>query len=246
MELPMKPSEPARINPKEIVIFGKPKCGKTTISAQLTLEGKWLLISLEPKGADFVSATKVQVNNIKELKQLGLEIIKQGRPYDGIILDTVTKLEEMILPLAKTLYCATPMGVNWDGDDVKTLPKGAGYLFIRQAFFQVMNFIGTLSHNIIYVGHLADKMIDKKGEEVSSVELDLTGKLSKLVCAEVDAIAYCYRKDNQTILNFRSSEEVVCGSRCDHLRGQEIVIAESDDNGVIKTFWEKVFLPGLK
>lgn len=243
MELPKKPSPVKRKNPAQIVIFGKPKCGKTTVCADLTKDGDWLLLELEPGGADYVEATKIQANNLNDIFAIGTEIKKQNHPYKGVIVDTVTKLEDMIMPYACKLYKKTPMGAAWEGDDVRVLPKGAGYLYIRQAYFEISNYIRSWAHNVIFLGHLADRMIDKKGEEVNSKELDLTGKLSKLVCADVDAIAYCYRKDNETILNFKSSEEVVCGSRCSHLKGAEIVIASSNDKGEITTFWDKIYLP---
>jgi len=241
MELPTGPRDAKRDNPKELVIFGKPKCGKTTITADLTLNGKWLLLELEDGGADFTSATTMEAKNLVDISEIGQAIIAKDRPYEGVIVDTVSKLEELIMPRAAALYRAAPMGVNWKGTDVRTLPKGSGYLYMRQAFFEVLDYIRTWAPNIILLGHLSDKMIDKKGEEVSSKELDLTGKISPLTCARADAIAYCYRKDNKTILNFNSSEGVICGARPAHLRGQEIVIAESDKEGNITYNWDKVY-----
>jgi len=242
MELPKKPSPVKRETPAKLLIFGKPKCGKTTITSALTLTGDWLLLELERGGADFVSATKIEAYDLDTISEVGKQILAANRPYKGIIVDTVTKLEEMVLPLAGNLYRSSPMGSTWQGTDVRTLPKGAGYLYLREAFFQVVNYISTLADNVIFIGHLADKMIEKNGEELVSKELDLTGKISKLMCADMDAIAYCYREDNKTILNFESSEEVVCGSRCKYLRGQKIVVATSDDKGNVSTFWERIYL----
>ena len=241
--LPKGPSKPVRINPKSLIIFGKPKCGKTEITSHLTRTGKWALLELEPGGADFVEGTVLRANNLTEIQKWGEEIKKQGNPYDGIILDTVTKLEEMCLPLAADLYRKSPMGGAWKGTDVRTLPNGAGYLYFRQAYFQVADYVASWAHNIIFLGHLTDKLIGKEGEETSSKELDLTGKTSKLACSKVDAIAYCYRKDNQTILNFEASDELICGARSAHLKGKKVVIAESDDKGVITANWDQVYLP---
>jgi hypothetical protein len=257
MNLPTTPSPAKRKNPKKLVIFGKPKCGKTEISAALTrMEGKkWLLLQLESGGGDFSSSVNIDVpamvkekndpkyGALEAIVEIGTEIAAQGNPYDGIIVDTVTKLEELVGTLACQLYRGTPMGATWQGTDVRVLPKGAGYLYLRNAYFQVAQYIEGWAHNVIFLGHLSAKMIEKKGEEVISKELDLTGKLSTLVCADVDAIAYCYRKDNQTILNFNNDETSLCGSRCDHLSGSELVIAESDEMKNITTFWDKVYLP---
>jgi len=242
MQLPTEPRKAVRNNPKELVIFGKPKCGKTTTAAELTRSGKWLLLELEEGGADFVEATTIQANSYEEIKEIGEAIKNADFPYEGIIVDTVTKLEELSLPLAAKLYKESPMGVNWMGTDVRKLPKGSGYLYLRQAYFRLIDYIRKWADNIIFIGHLSDKMIDKSGEEVSSKELDLTGKISSLMCARADAIAYCYRYENQTILNFKSSEGVVCGARAGHLKGKEIVIAESDEKGNINYYWNRVFI----
>ena len=235
--LPTKKVKAERVNPKRIVIYSKPKTGKTTAYAGLEDN---LIIDLE-NGADYVEALKVKVSSLQELLDTGKAIRAAGNPYKFITIDTVTALEDMIMPLAIKLYKATPMGKNFDGDTVVTLPNGAGYLYIRQAFFQVLDFIDTLAPTIILSGHIKDKVVDDKGEMVMSANIDLTGKIKSLICANADAIGYMYRKGNQTILSFKTNEEVTCGARPEHLRNEEIVITEMID-GVLKTSWEKVFV----
>jgi hypothetical protein len=133
------------------------------------------------------------------------------------------------------------MRKNFDGDTVINLPNGAGYLYIRQAFFQVLEFIDGLAPTIILSGHIKDKQVDDKGELVMSANIDLTGKIKSLICAQADAIGYMYRKGNKTILSFKTNDEVTCGARPEHLRNEEIVITEMIDN-VLTTTWDKVFL----
>ena len=235
--LPTKKVKAERVNPKRIVIYSKPKTGKTTAYAGLEDN---LIIDLE-NGADYVEALKVKVSSLQELLDTGKAIKAASNPYKYITIDTVTALEDMIMPLAIKLYRQTPMGKNYDGDNVTTLPNGAGYLYIRQAFFQVLDFIDTLAPTIILSGHIKDKVVDDKGEMVMSANIDLTGKIKSLICANADAIGYMYRKGNQTILSFKTNEEVTCGARPEHLRNEEVVITEMID-GVLKTSWNKVFV----
>lgn len=235
--LPTKKVKAERVNPKRIVIYSKPKTGKTTAYAGLEDN---LILDLE-NGADYVEALKVKVSSLQELLDTGKAIKAAGNPYKFITVDTVTALEDMIMPLAIKLYRQTPMGKNFDGDNVTTLPNGAGYLYIRQAFFQVLDFIDTLAPTIILSGHIKDKVVDDKGEMVMSANIDLTGKIKSLICANADAIGYMYRKGNKTILSFKTNEEVTCGARPEHLRNEEIVITEMID-GELKTSWEKVFI----
>jgi hypothetical protein len=235
--LPTKKVKAERQNPKRIVIYSKPKTGKTTAYAGLEEN---LIIDLE-NGSDYVDALKVKATSLKELLEIGKAIEAAGKPYKFVTIDTVTALEDMIMPLAIKLYRQTAMGKNFDGDTVVTLPNGAGYLYIRQAFFQVLDFIDTLAPTIILSGHIKDKVVDDKGEMVMSANIDLTGKIKSLICANADAIGYMYRKGNKTILSFKTNEEVTCGARPEHLRNEEIVITEVID-GALKTSWEKVFI----
>jgi len=237
-ELPKEKTK-EQVNPRVLVLFSKPKVGKTTAAAQLPDS---LIFDLE-KGTNYVSANSVQINNLDDIKGYGKAIEERKYPYKYLIVDTVSKLEDLVLPYANTLYKKTPMGKNWMGNDVRTLERGAGYLYLRMAFFRTLSYIYTLAPYIILMGHLKDALINKKGTEVSAYELDLTGKIKSILSADVSTIGYMYRKDNQNIINFKTSEEVICGSRSKHLRNKEIIISEyNSDTDEIKTFWDKVYI----
>jgi hypothetical protein len=235
--LPTKKVKAERVNPKRLLVYSKPKTGKTTAFAGLEDN---LILDLE-NGAEYVEALKVSILDLQGLLDTGKAIKEAGKPYKYVTVDTVTALEEMIMPLAVKLYRQTPMGKNYSGDNVTTLPNGAGYLYIRQAFFQVLDFIDTLAPTIILSGHIKDKVVDDKGEMVMAANIDLTGKIKSLICAQADAIGYMYRKGNQAIISFKTNDEVTCGARPEHLRNEEIVITEMID-GVVKTSWDKVFV----
>ncbi len=237
MELPKEKTKVTNQDPKLMILFGKPKSGKTTIVS--TLENN-LLIDLED-GSDFVEAMKVKISNIKELLDLKKSIIEAGNPYDYITLDTATALEEYVLPLAKKKYKETPMGKNFQGEDVRMLPNGAGYLYAREAFKDVINTFKKATPHLILLGHQKDKQITKEGKELSENALDLSGKLERIISAEADALGYVYRKKNQTIINFNGGGESIVEARPPHLRGQEITIAESDESGNLTTHWDKIF-----
>jgi hypothetical protein len=235
--LPKKKVSATRTNPKRMVIYSKPKTGKTTAYAGLENN---LIIDLE-NGSDYVDAMKIKARNLEELIAIGKKIKEDGKPYKYVTIDTVTALEDMVLPLAKKIYMESPMGKNFKGDDVRTLANGAGYHYLRLTFFQVLDFIDTLADTVILSGHIKDKQVDDKGELVMAANIDLTGKIKSLICANADAIGYMFRKGNEVILSFKTNDEVTCGARPDHLRNQEIVISELVDGEII-TNWDKVFI----
>ena len=190
-----------------------------------------MIIDLED-GSDMVDALKVQVENLAELAEVGKAIMKDNKPYKYIAIDTITKLEEWCEQDAKKIYMATPMGKNFEqknpGASVLSLPNGAGYLYLRIAYKKWIDRLNKLADHIILVGHLKDKMLEKKGKEVASKDLDLTGKIKSITCANADAIGYIYREDDKTMISFNSLDDVTAGSRCDHLKGQTMPLEWSN------------------
>ena len=242
MILPTSKTKPMESNPKLMILFGKPKSGKTTIASGLE---EALIIDLE-NGSDYVESMSVKVNSLQDLKDLKEALIESNSKINGFtykygIIDTATKLEDMVLPLALTLYQATPMGKNFKGD-IRTLPNGAGYLYVREAYKMVIDGLKPLFKYIILLGHTKDKIINKQGKELTENSLDLSGKLERIISADADALGYVYRNKNQTIINFNGGGDFIVEARPLHLRGKEIVIAESDESGKITTYWNKIFI----
>jgi hypothetical protein len=228
MNLPTEKVKASRKSPKNMIIYGPPKIGKTSILADLE---NCLIIDLE-NGSDMIDALKVKVNNLTELAELGREIIKQGRPYKYVAIDTISKLEEWCEAEGKKLYMKTPMGKNFDeknpGMSILSLPNGAGYLYLRMAYKKWIDRLSILADHIILVGHLKDKMLEKKGKEVAVKDLDLTGKLKQITCANADAVGYIYRDEDKTMVSFNSLDDITAGSRCAHLKGKTIPLEWSE------------------
>ena len=243
MVLPTIKQKPINNNPKFFVFFGKPKSGKSTIASMLANN---LIIDLEG-GYDYIEALVVKASSIADLSELATAIKDKNREVNGyfykyITIDNATRLEDMVLDLALKLYRDTPMGKSYTGDGRK-LPNGAGYMYIREAFFKVIDMFKSLTQHLILIAHVKDSLINKNGKELSEMSIDLSGKTARLVAADADAIAYVYRQKNQTIFNFNGGGDFVVEARQEHLRGKEIVIAESDENNNIVAYWDKIYLP---
>lgn len=231
-------------NPRFLIIFGKPKAGKTTLASKLDNN---LIIDLEG-GSEFLEALAVQARSINDLGEIANAIRdkieeKGVKPYKYITIDNASRLEEICMSFAVQLYKATPMGKTYQGTDVRTLPNGSGYLYLQQAVRKVLDMFRELCDNFILIGHLKDKMINKEGEELSEMSLDLVGKLANIVCGEADAVGYVYRKKNETRISFEGGDNSVREARAPHLRGKNIVIADSDENNNINVYWDRIYLP---
>jgi hypothetical protein len=243
IKLPTGKVPAAHKSPKNLIIFSKPKAGKTTLLSQLD---DCLILDLE-NGSDYVDAMKVKATSLAEVKQIGAAIKEAGNPYKYVAVDTITALEEMCIPYAEELYARSPMGKNWltEGKpkhgSLLNLPNGAGYPWLREAFVKVIDYIKTWAPRTILVGHVKDTLLEKNGSNFTSLDLALTGKLKLIATSNSDAIGYLFRRGNKNILSFKTTDEIACGARPEHLRNKEIEVSELVDETVVVN-WDKVFI----
>lgn len=264
--LPTEKSKVENYNPRLMVLFGKPKSGKSSIMAALEDN---LIIDLED-GYRALSVMKVLAKDAKtlfEVKQaLSEKMAKENKvPYKYITIDNASRLEEMALMYAAKLYRNTPMGASWgimkdpknpllnlkdkNGKfvpdpkaDVRILPNGSGYLYLRMAVKELVEMFKPYCETLILVAHVKDKQIQKNGEEMSEMSVDLAGKLSDIICGEADAIGYIYRDGKNTLISFEGGDSTIKEARPIHLRGKKFVVITSDDNNNLKIDLSKVFL----
>ena len=266
--LPTERRKATDYNPRLMVLFGKPKCGKSSLMASLDSN---LIIDLED-GYRALDVMCIQARSAADMFNIKAAIEQKnkengGKPfYRFITIDNATRLEEMSLFYANALYRKTSMGQTWgylkdkignllqnaNGKniidpkaDVRLLPNGAGYLYMRKALKEMVTMFTPLCDTLILVCHVKDKQIKKNDTETTEMLVDLAGKVGDLICGEADAIGYVSRQDNKTILSFKGGDNNIRGSRPLHLREKAFVVAESDDDGNLKVDMSEIF-PDLK
>jgi len=261
--LPTERSKVKNYNPRLLVLFGLPKAGKSSTVASLDSN---LIIDLE-EGYRSLSVMSVDAKDIYDIFNIKAALEKKiketgKKPYRYITIDNATRLEEMCLVYAAALYRKTPMGSQWgylrdknnnvvrkDGKpvidpkaDVRLLPNGSGYLYLRNALKEVVHMFQPLCETLILVCHVKDKQIQMNGEESSKMVVDLAGKLGDIICGEADAVGYIYREGNKTIMSFEGGAGDIREARPIHLRGRSFVVGESDENNNLKMDMSKIFL----
>ena len=239
MELPTIATAASSQSPHTLIIYGAPKIGKTT---SVTALENYLLVELEPTGANYVSAVKLQFDCIEQF--VGLEeAIKRksngaNKPYKFIITDTLDELEVWVEKEATRRYKASVIGSTFKGNSVLELAKGGGYLHLRNCFYEYFNRIRNLAPYTIFIGHVKDSMLGTDGKEVNSKDLDLTGKVKNIACAYADATGYAYRDKNGKLqITFYTTDTANCGSRCGHLAGKTFQF----DQPATKENWKQIY-----
>lgn len=234
-------------DPRNLIIFSLPKCGKTSALAQLP---HCLIVDLE-NGSDYVEGYVTKANTWQDLMAIAKELRDTQHDFKFVALDTLTALEDVALDLACKLYQQTQMGRNFEyknPTDILKLPNGAGYLYTREAMQTIIGWFEKTGLNLILVCHVKDKMItDSASEEMTVKAIDLSGKIGNILSAKSDAIGYAYRntEENKVYLNFGANTSIICSARPAHLNGKTILLSEMDDKGNLITHWENIY-PSLK
>ena len=265
IELPTERSVVTNYNPKLLILMGRPKQGKSSLVAAIDDN---LIIDLED-GYRALPVMQVQARSVKDLEEIRADILAKGKelkraPYRFITIDNATRLEEMSVVLANEMYRNTPMGQGWGmlkdakgmpakdpktgrfmpdpKADVRMLPQGSGYLYMRKAIRKLIDMFKPLCETLILVTHVKDKQIKKDGQEMSEMAVDLAGKTADIICGEADAIGLIYRDGNKTFVSFEGGDNTIKEARCPHLRGKKILVAESNDNNEVVFDASQIFV----
>ena len=253
MKLPKQKVPASESEARVMVIYSKPKVGKTTVLSHLENN---LIIDTE-HGSDYIEALKVSVDTFKDFVELIDEIKKENKPYKYLTLDTLTTFEDMCIKFAEMKYMKTSMGKNWllydkDGNmdptcqkaligNILNLPMGQGYRYLREAVSDCIDMLKKNCQRVILTCHLKDSVIDDKGLQFTTKDVDLTGKVKSIVTSRCDAIGYLHRKGNQNIITFNPNGDILDGSRPKHLCNKDIVISEYDDEGNYHCYWSRIY-----
>lgn len=259
-DLPSETVESITKSPRRFLIFSQYKVGKT--SALLNLPNCLLLdledgsdtysglkLNVEEKRRNLEIATGTRVSKLKIFYSIIKKLAdkkKEGFMYDYIALDTLTALEEMAKELALYNYRVSPEGKNFKGADIYTVSRGLGYVYVREAFSQLLAKLdGFYNKGLILTAHAAFTAIHKDGEDLNVNDVALTGKLKTLVCSKMDAIGYLKRneKGDKNIISFKTDERnISIGSRIPYLANEEFVFSELDKKtGTVTFHWNKIY-----
>lgn len=226
-------------DPKYLILFGLPKVGKTTVLS--TLDNN-LILDFE-NGSTYVDALKIKIDTLQTLKEVIKAIKEAGRPYKYITIDTITAVEEMAKPVALNLYKNSPVYSDRYANvtDITRLPNGSGYTFLRQAVEAIVDLIASATDNIIICGHVRDASLNDNLDGTVK-DLDLTGKLKRILSARSDAIGFVHRDDDSNLcINFGQDGEILTGARPQHLANKDIVVAERNEDGTFTSHWERIY-----
>lgn len=257
IELPKEVLAPQNPDIEAMVVFGFNKVGKTSNLLQLPNS---FMVDLEGSGGYYKGTylslkdtmTKYKIGPVSALQQIAEAISAENKKlgayrYDYLIIDSLSILEDIATKYATVLYKRSAVGASFTGDDVVAeLARGGGYLWLRKAFEALLAPYFGLAKTLILVGRVKDSAITKDGEEIEAIDIDLTGKLKRMImfnCSVVGIMRKSKEDSNTNILSFiNRSDDLATGSRARHLDGKEFIISKRDpESGEVTTYWENIF-----
>jgi hypothetical protein len=248
---------------KSCILYGLPKSGKTSIMSKLP---NCLIIDTE-NGSDKIKglikkvpSDKGPVGKMQWLDKFADELIKAGKPYDYVAIDTLSEVNDWAEWSGTYKYMNTTLGKSFnrekdgmgnpikggtmlkssdnDYQSVHTLADGYGYRWSREETVKLFEkYLKVANKCVFFICHVEDKFVGggdtrvKLKEEVAPKQISLTGKVKDILPRKVDAVGYVYNEDGVIKVNFTGSEERVGGNRCPHLQGYNNVLD-----------WNKIFL----
>lgn len=237
VKLPTTAISRRRIDPKILILYGSKKVGKTKLLTELP---NCLIVDGEEGTHIYDNVYSVDVSSVsdivdlkKQIQDAGVARAKEKKtgldlfPYRYIALDTLDAMEDFCERAATAKYKQSTIGKNFTGSSVLSLDHGLGYGLLREEVIAVVKAMASVCPHLIVISHMKEKITNKGGNEVSSQDISLTGKLGQMVAAMADAIGYLYRKPKSgsdtdaMMVSFRNvGEGVTMGARQKHLAGQ--------------------------
>lgn len=266
MPLPTGKVKAKKNEPSLLFIVSAPKTGKT--SSFLKLPNS-LVFDLE-SGCDYYEGSYIDLKgeSISSNRGVGSLLLSyaeelaslkaNGTSYDFIVLDTLTSLEQVAKTKATWEYKKSTLGKNFTGDDVTSLPDGAGYYWYSKAFMSLITpFYNLANKCLILSGHIKVSKIDKtKYLKVTKTTIDidptvhdvnLLGSTKLAVLSQCDSIGLLTRdknNPNHNIISFSpTASRPIYDSRCSGIKGKNFILSKYDPKleSLGETYWDLIF-----
>ena len=174
---------------------------------------------------------------IKALHRILNALIKLGKPYKYVSIDTITQVDIDAEWAGTENYMDSLQGKSYNRESIQGQPSTKwprlkygdsdyqsvieigqnGWRWSRSVMVEILNLSrGAASKCTIYVCHLKDKMLSKgdKGE-VYIKDIALTGAVADIYSRNVDAIGSVYKDGDNLLISFKGNEDKTGGNRGD-------------------------------
>lgn len=269
---PDGPREALDLNPQLLVLYGQQKVGKTDAVAHLPgclvlvlrggsadhLSGNIMDIprlceqgKFGPMAPDLSEEKRSRFfcdAYLRVLEDLYQRQLKGQSVASYVAHDDMGVLEDWVFDLALASFKGTLMGSKFgDLKRVTDLPGTAGspgWAFVWEEFDRMLWRIRRASARSIVLAHMRDKLVSKETGEVADTDIDLTGKMRKILLREASATGFLFRdRESRLIVSFKNASGINVGAWCRHLIGQEVILGTLNEKRETVFDWSKIYVP---
>lgn len=210
-----------------MIVFGAPKCGKTTFGASWP---KSLLLECEPGGAKYIKCRKLDINSLEELRG-AYGMLKADKTYETVVIDSLDRVAGWI----EAEICKE-MGLSNIMDAKKGERHGAQWGEYVQRVLVLLEGWKRVGKRMIFLAHTKKAETDGQGIVISPKTINLYGQAATRVMAIVENIGHLYAVEGEDgnlkrVLSFRAGTHVEAGSRHPALTDRQITILKDDPYG---------------
>lgn len=188
-------------------IYGAPKCGKTTLAAQME---KPLLLAFEPGYHALPGVMAQDITSWAEMKQVyrQLKDPRVQEMYRCVIIDTI----DIAADRCKKYIC------NQNGiEDLGDLGYGKGWTKFKEEFNEVFRGLTQLGYAVFFIGHEKLESIDNSdGTKTTKIRPQLSNSTKTVIAGMADIYGYAHQKaqGEMSVLTLRDGSGIIeCGCR---------------------------------
>ena len=196
-----KPYEREAKQTLNILIYGRPGIGKTTLAC--SAPGA-LLMDFD-RGIDRVDAA-YQAGDIYEPErwedlQLAVAELAQTPSAKTIVIDTIGKLLDMAVDYVRR---ARPNLIQNDGT-----PSVKGYGYRNQLFKEFLSSLNACGKSVVFVSHEVEDKVKINREEVTTMRPNITGSNRNEIIQDLDLMGYMQIVNGQRTITFDQNENIL-------------------------------------
>jgi hypothetical protein len=205
MLLPTTKSVPeTKLSKYVVLLYGRPKTGKTTLAAQFEEP----LFFMFESGAKALSVYKTDITSWREFKIASKELrtTEVGKKFKTVVFDTFAIAYDLC-----SKYICEKLEIEHPSD----MGYGKAWMAVENEFNKEMNKLSLSGKGIILIAHADDKDIEQPDgtlKEMTAPEVSKAAMRFINRCADLVAYYY-YGKDGQRRIRIEGTSNIMAGNR---------------------------------
>lgn len=176
--LPTQKTPPiADLSKLTLLIYGRPKIGKTTLAASFP---EAVFLATEP-GLNHLEAYEVAVTSWDTFLEACNELASGKHPFKTIVIDTIDNLAKFCSD-----YICKKYKVEYEGD----LGHGKGWALVKAEFHRVLLKLSQLPYGLILISHAKEKEVESRTGSYTKMVTSLPDRFAEIALAIPDMILY--------------------------------------------------------